>query len=288
VGLARGDGGGGWRCHACGAGGDGPDWTAYVVAGHRLRDLTADERGRVRAWYSDAPADVPRLRVAPRVDPVADEAEYPPPAGELAELWAGARDVCDDPDVYRYCRSRGWDPAAIDRRGLARALPADAAGAWTWWPAWMRHHRLAVPAVDAGGRVRSVHARAIVADVRAKAAWPSGCTAGGLLLACDLGRALLARPAVHGQRVLVVEGLTDLLAAALALRGEWAVLGVGAGAGRAVAGVRWPPAARVVVVTDADDVGDRYAAQVAAAVPPRVDLRRARIDPHPARRQEAG
>jgi KaiC/GvpD/RAD55 family RecA-like ATPase len=38
----------GWRCHACGAGGDGADWAAYATAGKRLAECSADQQKEVK------------------------------------------------------------------------------------------------------------------------------------------------------------------------------------------------------------------------------------------------
>jgi hypothetical protein len=108
---------------------------------------------------------------------------------------------------------------------------------------------------------------------------PTGGIAAGALYACARGRRLLAgeRPERWDGRVIVREGGPDWLLMAGDARiagpdGAPAVLGLWSGAwpadgaGREVAGRLAQAGARVLVATDADEAGDRYAAAVLEAL----------------------
>jgi hypothetical protein len=148
-----------------------------------------------------------------------------------------------------------------------------------WWPYGARPFRLVVSMVDAHGALQSMHARATEDTDRGKTRWPFECRASGLLFADPAG----ARPMLRGAdcsewvaRVVIVEGITDYLAAASRLdrgpdRGT-AVLGACSG-GFAALGAARLPRVPIYVATDSDTAGQRYAAEVEMALPG-ADLRR--------------
>jgi hypothetical protein len=93
-----------------------------------------------------------------------------------------------------------------------------------------------------------------------KTLWATGTAADGLLFwnNADIPTADL---------VLVVEGMTDFLAAscwASSRPDRVAILGLGSGGARGLAGVDVPRPVPLVLATDDDEAGDRYAAEVAA------------------------
>lgn len=188
-------------------------------------------------------------------------------------------------EVSRYLESRAINPADVAALGLARATTAAGSGEWpAWWPAsWARSWRLIVRAYEADGRLASVHARAIDRSTP-RTRWPLGCSARGLLFADGPGQSLLRGelddPGERLDGVLIVEGLTDWLSASLRVASSgrrMPVIGVTAGGPPAFARVRIPTGVPVIVATDADGAGDEYARQIRAALPPEVDVRRARV-----------
>jgi len=99
-----------------------------------------------------------------------------------------------------------------------------------------------------------------------KTTWPARSGAGGMLFADRGGLAILKGKQEH-RNVLVVEGVTDLLRAALvAPAAGCAVLGFTSGGARALGDIRWAPGTNLAVATDADPAGDKYADDVAAVV----------------------
>lgn len=236
------------------------------------------EWGQVRAWFADAgwcSSDGSRSTwVAPPPRPP----EPPPAYPDLGDFLSLGGPVEEDREVLAFWRARGFGP----RTGAAWALPT-----YATWPAWWgcgraRLWRLAVPMYDAHGVVRSVHARAIrdpgtykgTGEKRPKTHAP-GKVRGDSLLFADpwLGLWLLRGESVPAE-VLVCEGITDYCACTSVELPGVAVLGGISGSWRALAEVRWPSGCVVYVGTDNDPAGDKYAAEVVAAVGDRAECRR--------------
>lgn len=266
--------GSGWLCAHCKASGDAVRLAAWMVT----REPRPGSEGwaKVRAtlasggWCSpgDGSAWTPTAR--------APVAELPYPAE--AELWR----------LLRACRpvltSR---PAAAfwARRRFGSAYPAAVLPDVFPWPAWWPFRgapwSLVVSMVDATGAVRSLHARHVeaVAVEGGKTRWPFERNAKRLLFADPMvGRPMLRGEATDVRRVLVVEGITDYLAAASRPSPGLAVLGACSGGFGALSEIRIPSDAVVFAATDTDPAGDRYAAEIAHALRGKVhDIRRLRL-----------
>lgn len=267
-------GGAGWMCAHCKETGDALRLVAWVVTGRpkpdgpgwaAVRDVCARQ-----GWC--APAEYAGTWVPPIRPARAPEPERPfPEEPELARLLAACRPVGTDPVVAEYCVRRGFGP-----RLAAAALP-DVYPWPTWWGfGRARVWRLCVTACDAGGKVRSLHARAVVDTAEGKTRWPAGRRCRGLLFADPLvGRRLLRRQAlrVPVRRFVVVEGITDYLAVSSRCGDDTAVFGATSGGFSALATASIPADLPGLIWTDPDATGDRYAAEIIAALPHH-DLRR--------------
>lgn len=287
VGLTR--TGCGWRCHRCGAGGSGVDLAAYAVLG-RL-PLRGDSAG----WAELRTAlDGRGLTVAPAPAPSEPAPRSYPPEDELRDLLGLSRPASADPEVSGWLASRlgaAADTAVLDR--LVVALPSDVAGpAWASFgeaprgrPWGRAGYRALLPLYDATGRSRSVRARRVRpapppregARPLPKALPPVGYETAGLVMADPVGRLLLETGALptwwaEGRRfvVVVAEGEPAFLAWACARRGNGAVLGVMSGGWSPNIAGRIPAEAAVVIATDHDKTGDRYAEGIAATLAGRV------------------
>ena len=125
----------------------------------------------------------------------------------------------------------------------------------------------------AGRRVRE-HCAACGWAPRLKPLWPAGASAEGLLFADSGGVQVLRGDPQAPRRVLVVEGVTDLLrAATIADRVPCAVIGFTSGGASALGAIRWRPDAEVAIATDDDTAGERYADQATEAMRPLRPLR---------------
>jgi len=281
--------GAGWRCHKCGATGDGIDLVAFHQEGRRLRELDRDAQQRVRAWceaqgWSTAPA-------TPSSAPNKPTTIVRPPQDQVQRFWRASRPLTDarehDAEALAFLCERGLEPAvdAITAADLARLTPARNGTHWpAWWPAGRaRAWRLLVPAFDARGVLTSLHARAVKpvvndqGETMPRQLWPGSrkgtrYDALGLFFADAIALAMMRGEVVEGLRTLLIcEGLTDWLAAAawcrVQGRDDVAVLGGVAGSFPALAELSVPEGVRVFAAVDADPAGDRYFAQIHHALP---------------------
>lgn len=205
-----------------------------------------------------------------------------------------------------YLQDRGYHPPDLRDLDVVRIAPEPGAYAWpAWWPGdrWA-DFKLVFRGYDASGEPVSLHARRTaryldllpVCDAcqtplprqftprrkltercpacdwrpNPKTRWPAmgPGSAEGLLFA-DAGGAAILRGEPQHDRVLIVEGVTDLLRAALvAPRLPCAVIGFASGGARALGDVRWPPGITVALATDSDPTGEAYADSAAAAMAP--------------------
>lgn len=262
-----------WLCSRCPAKGNTPQLVAILLHGTPKPASWSQVRAwfASRGWCSGDGTDAPRWtppppRPAPEPEPYPDE-------GELARFLSLGGAVEHDREVAAFWHARGFGA----RTGAAWALPAVHRPGWPeWWGCgYRRTWRLACPMVDATGTIRSVHARAVVDDEgRGKTRSPKERRLDSLLFADPW----IAVPMLRGERVacdvLVAEGITDYCAlTSIALPGV-AILGGISGSFRALAEVRLPPGCVVFVGTDNDAAGDKYAAEVVAAVGERAECRR--------------
>lgn len=267
-------GGNGWMCAHCKETGDAVKLAAWVVAGSPkpgpdgwvlVRNALA-ARGWCEAGGSTGSWSPPE-RAAEVALPFPDERE-------LWGLLRACRPLRDVPEVQAWCRGRRF----VDH--LPAAVLPDVYRWPAWWPFRGRPWRLVVSMVDHTGTVRSLHARATEDTDRGKTRWPFERRATGLLFADPV----VGRPMLRGKaaprRVVVAEGITDYLAACRHAGGDTAVLGATSGGFLSLGLAAIPKSAVVYAWTDPDATGDRYAAEIARALPSfdvkRVDLRRRR------------
>lgn len=236
-----------WVCAACNVGGGPVQWLAWATFGRKptgsdWRDLkTAAEQ---RGWLTGEVR-----HVAPR-EQVEAAPRYPPP-DEVRDLWARC-DPLSGP-AWDWVVSRGIDARLVRRWDLARCLPRTDLP--TWAECWRGGWWLVLPAYDDRGELVTFRARWVRQEAPrcgAKAKPPKGYEARGSIL---LGPAAFEAAG----DVLVVEGEPAFLYAATRAQ-TVPVVGVFAGAGsprlwRSMRG-------RVILATDADEPGDRYADRI--------------------------
>jgi hypothetical protein len=299
------------RCFACGFAGDVLDLLAIVERLDRSRDFPALLRRAAELGHvtlereaSRAPGAAPRPRTEvayPATHPPAIRRTFPP-AEEIGAFWSMCQPVAEDPEVARWLEGRGLSAEAIRRYDVARALPREAQ-----LPPWASYrgdpsirpsaapwtalgYRLIVPLHDEAGVLRSVRARAVTRTDGPKALPPSGYAAKGLVMADPLAALMLALGSwpEHAERRLVVsEGEPDFLTWASRGTGPrtLAVLGIaGAGTWTKAIADRIPDGSTVIVRTDQDDAGDRYAEQITASLWGRCTVLESEPDARRARR----
>jgi hypothetical protein len=268
----------GFRCMDCDLSGDSIDLVALVLRGKRFRELGPTARDEVRQWCGKFAG----VELQPVNEPAPPPAPYPAEA-EVRCVWESCVPTDTDRAVSEYLTGRKVWPTLVTCFDLARALPEDSAmPAWaSRWDmdlgraaSWIESgHRLIVPLFDERGLMRSVLARNIDGTAQSKSLAPSGFGRAGLLMADAFGRWLLAtgqRPewwhAGRELRLVVAEGETDYLAWAT----QWsdaaefapATLAVVSGSWCANVAARVPDGTTVVIATDNDKAGDRYASAI--------------------------
>jgi len=297
------DGSGFW-CEPCGATGDAVKLIAACVLG-RVEVQGADEWAAVRRACAERglcnpdPRDsrpVPKLRALPASRPATPaRALERPPHAEVLALWnagqppwvASYSEAAEDRAAVAYIASRGINLGDLElyEPELCRVLPRAESYAFPkWWPnRWANVYRWSVLAYEPNGEVGSIHARAI-GDADPRTRWPQGVAAGRLLFANRRGLTVLCGEATDATAVLITEGLSDTVAAAVrhARRGDrFAILGMTEGASSAFNAIRWPVGLECIVATDDDAKGDAYERKVRTALPASVRMTRVRITPLP-------
>ena len=177
--------------------------------------------------------------------------------------------------VADYLRDRGLDPARVDELELARALPMQQeCPRWArikdidWWAGC---YQLLVPMCDHNAVDLNVRARRIV-DGGLKTVVPKGYRVSGLVFANIDARRMFNPHLRHGAlppdkelMVIIAEGEIDFLTWATRPVPDhqvWAVIGVDSGSWTPEIAARIPDDTTVVIRTDHDDAGDRYAKKI--------------------------
>jgi len=229
--------------------------------------LQGRTRGRRRRG-----APTPTRTQTPAQRPTRDETTRPrPPRAEVDAVWDAAVSVLEDAEARAWLELRHVNPATVADRDLARViLPGAALPTWARFKGsgWVEvGARLICRAWDATGQPVSLHARSMGRD-GPKGIWPSAGpgSAGGLVLADALAVVLLrGEPCDWLERpcVFVAEGVPDWLTYATAwgdaAEDAPAVLGVESGSATPEIAARIPDGAEVVIATDPDEAGERYA-----------------------------
>ncbi len=242
---------GAWTCRRCGAGGSIVDLVSF-----RLNSARWSGERNVRDWLGDR-HDLPAVERQPEIPQIV----YPP-TREVLDLWNGAADSERDAEVSNWLADRlGADWRRI--APLVRALPPR-----TSHPRWARYdgdrwadigHRALFPTWDRDGCLRSLRARRVRDGSSPKTLPPAVFSTSGLVLACPLAVEML-RGRRQPTRLVVAEGEPRFLT--WAARRREAVIGITSGAWTVALSTRLPTGAAVLVDTDHDDHGDRYAAHV--------------------------
>lgn len=264
------------KCHACGASGDVFSLVAAVHGLSTKRDfrevmILAAELGGLHAIVHELETgreDEGRPRVPPPRVELEPERDYPPQA-DVDALWAACVPTSEDAEVSAWLVSRGLDPETVDGSDLARALPPSAPT--PWWASWQRNrwvdigHRLLFPMRNSLGQIRSVRAGRVVDGESPKRLPPGGHRASAVVLADELGVALLSGARLPS-RVVIVEGEPDYLAmATVRHHTPTAVIGIVSGSWTHEFAFRFPEGCGIEVIlwTDRDAAGDRYASEIA-------------------------
>lgn len=282
-------GGHGWHCFQCDASGDALHFVAYALRGQRFTELGDAAKAEVRDWCLrwtglEAGSSTRHRATARRAQPAqAPEPAYPP-ADEVAALWSACGRVDADADVASWLlEERRIEPVKVADFALARVVSShlqlphwagyggEDGKPWRSWPSVGL--QLVVPLYDHQGTLRSVLFRR---PFESQESWPPKSVSargarGGLVMACPLAKQVLEfgrRPEwlVGSElRVVITEGETDMLAWATSVSdadAPVATLAMFEGGWTERVASRIPDHSVVVIATDDDKPGDKYAAQI--------------------------
>ena len=287
----------GWHCHRCKTTGGSIELASFLILGRKPergdwkefgRQLS--ERGLINGDYEAQDRSGPK-RIRPRIAVDDEQSILRPPADELRAVWTASRPVTQDSEVSDWMVSRGINPANIERENVARALP-EGLQEFPWMSRVTAYRRRAVlPVWDATGRCVSLKFRAIKDVDGPKCVSPSGAydkrtggksyTVRNSVLASRIGSQILGRKADVSPRwdgsVMICEGEPDFLT--LVDKGserdkESAIFGIWSGAWCKSIADRIPVGTKVIIRTDRDETGDRYAMQIAKTLRSRCQVMR--------------
>lgn len=269
-----------WHCHGCKASGDAlsliaavrglslrRDFREVLLVGAELAGLHGVAHELRSGETSPEPRPVP---VRPAPEP---ERDYPP-ADVVRAFLAACGPVAKDPQVATYLTGRAIDPILVDADRLGYALPGEdpaaaRLGGYRGRPWSETGHRLIVPVRSVLEPARSVRAWRVVEGESPKRLPPGGFKAAGLFMANPFADAWLGGTFTPA-RVLIAEGEPNFMTAATWRMGEpTAVIGIYSGSWTRELAARFRPGMQVLVFTDLDPAGERYAAEIRESLAPR-------------------
>lgn len=280
-----------WHCHYCQRTGDA---VSFIAAAEKLEGRWPEiiDRARSLLHMGDDYVPPPRREAPPRAPMLR-------PVSEIHGLWDSAVRVSDSPAVAAWqSGADGMKPRPgirldhVELFDLARVVSQREMPSWARFggrPWTVTGHLLILPAYDASGAFVSLRARRVVPENGTPKALPpalGGGSASGLVLAEGIARGLLrgsaeAQEMARRNSVVVTEGEPRFLAWASrysdADESAPAVFGIWSGGWSEEFARAIPDGATVVIDTDRDEPGDKYAAQIEASFVDRMVTGRVRV-----------
>ena len=199
------------------------------------------------------------------------------PLAELEQLLGRCGRVDQSPrgSAVEYLRSRFGSVEAL--RDEVWIAPEDPQGLAAWAHVLVRDYPILVPLFDLDGTPVSVQGRLPRSprDGEPKTRNPAGYRIGDAVFA---NRASLEmfRGCSHPDVVVIAEGLADFLTGICWEQEGVAVIGIVSGSTRMLGDVPWSSDVKILIATDDDIAGDRYADEIRAVLPQLADVRRLR------------
>lgn len=173
-----------------------------------------------------------------------------PDAHEMQRFWNYCTAIMPSSDVQAYCEAKLARKGFVVPQALARRLP-DFAMEVDSIKGWKRSYKLLFPLYDHTGTLRNVIARSLAKSPKIKSMSLRGYTRQGLCLAYQ----------ADAQRVVVCEGEMDWLAWVLFGPQDSTVYGVFSGSFHGLHLLDSHRYAEVLLATDLDAAGNKYAAE---------------------------
>jgi len=267
-----------WFCQSCETMGNVFDLVSFAMYGSAAADLP--RFNVLRSFFSNEV--LAEIKKKPkRVEKIE---QYPPP-DEVKLLLDASTPLCDvqDRNVIIWAKNRGLDikklkngPRMIDPNFNFNKLTKVNVkhGTSPWFPkSWSKKYKIILPLVDYKGNLRSVYARA-TSKLQPKCRAPIFYTTKNLFFVNKLAWEFL-KGQTRPMTIWIVEGEMDFMSIMQLER--FPVIGIRSGAIDDLMKMPWHITQTVVIGTDNDTIGDKYASQVAERVypaqPKRLQLR---------------
>jgi len=267
-----------WKCNSCLVSGDVIDLASIITNNCLYGEATREQRVQVRKFFAKwGQQPITRDYKAPE-----SVVSYPN-SQELMNLWDSATPVdnVEDKNLSRWLASRRLMPTfearMVDRNfdcGKLTFVQDSKGKNKPWFPSkWKKRFPLLFPLYDNNGQMKSVQARTL--DQRPhklKSVAPVGHSCRGLFFANFMARNIMSGIS-HADTLWIVEGEVDYASVA---QYDVPVIGIKSGSIGALKAIRWPEKLNVIIATDCDEQGHKYAERIIEAVAPlktyRIDL----------------
>lgn len=256
-----------WQCYACSIRGDGLDFVSYALFNTPAKEL-GSKFSELRTWQEGG-----NFVAAPaQSTPV--EPNYPPQDEVLSVINACVpMPHCKDKEVLAFLQKRGLDPSktlagvACPRfpyKSLTRTKRSNGR-LFPWWSSYYAlNFPILIPAFNHKAHLVSFQGRSISSDQR-KSTCPVGYdTANSFFL--NLPARQFLQKTLTPDTIWIVEGEMDFLV--LAQHPGETVIGIRNSAVSHLQLMPWRPWQQVIIATDNDDVGNRYADKIRKLVKP--------------------
>lgn len=255
-----------WTCYACAARGDGLDFVSYAQFQKPASEL-GSRFSHLRSWL-EGEQFAPVQAQTPRVP------KYPPQNEVYAIIRAAVpMPDCKNQEVLKFLKKRGLE-ASKTLAGVAcprfpyKSLTKTERGNGQmdpWWSIYYAlHFPILVPTFDYKSSLVSFQGRSVSPDVR-KSSCPVGFDTANTFFLNQSARQFLQKMHTPGT-IWIVEGEMDFLV--LAQHQAETVIGIRNSAISHLQLMPWRPWQQVIIATDNDDVGNKYAAKIQKLVAP--------------------
>ena len=264
IGVTRGAKGENWRCYRCGAHGDVIDLVSFSI--HGVRNSEVNDRRQIREFFDVTNFATDDVEIPNKV-------EFPPKQDiEKLSKVLGKTIIANfkHKEIYEYLQSRFIDPLKVTEASIypddfpyaeLTRVPAKNGGKMEFWPSiWANKHPIAIPLYDPMGRIVSFQGRAILPNTKVKSRCPAHYSNMGLFFANSHMLNHLNRE-VEYKEFWIVEGEMDFLT--LSSEYDVPVIGIRNGSIESFAYMTFPDNARIIIATDNNKVGEKYAERIA-------------------------
>ena len=167
---------------------------------------------------------------------------------------------CIDPE----CAPAAWLNPKAKTEWMSK-VEASSGKMTAWWPdQWIQDYPLVMPLYDYKGQPRSILGRSYKSKVKRKTTVPISYSTSNLFLANKLARNFMQKNSTPST-IWIVEGEIDFITASQA---NIPCIGIRSGSIDGLAMLPWSNKQKVIIATDNDEAGDRYASDIKLLINP--------------------